>query len=122
MRQRGRKEPRGSLWSIKRLRLAKPTPILGVHLQQGYRRPTNRRLADNHDPVTLEVLLPVVPARVKQPHERTTLRVKRAQVWPLMCIAMVAGQGKILGVVASAMLASNDVLDVVGKEGLRRLG
>jgi hypothetical protein len=34
---------------------------------------------------------------------------------------MVAGQGKIFEVIASAMLAGDDVVDVVGKEGFCRL-
>jgi hypothetical protein len=56
----GKKSPGVSLWSVKRLRLAEPTPIRGVHLQQRHRRP-----ADHYDPIPLEVLLPKVLARVR---------------------------------------------------------
>ena len=38
-----------------------------------------------------------------------------------MRIAVVAGESQVFAVVSSAMLASNDVLDVIGEERLRVL-
>jgi hypothetical protein len=52
----------------------------------------------------------------KQPDERAAFRVKSAQVRPLVCIAVVAGESEVSAVVSSAMLASDDVLNVIGKE------
>ena len=39
----------------------------------------------------------------------------------LMCIAVVAGESEVSAVASSAMLASDDVLNVIGKERLRIL-
>ena len=73
------------------------------------------------DERALEVFIPLVLARVKQPDERAAFRVKPTQVRPLVCIAVVAGESEISAVVSSAMLACNDVLDVIGEEWLRVL-
>jgi len=106
---------------VKRLSFPKPTPIRGVHLQQADRRSAYRTATDNKDSVTLEVLFPPVLPGMKQPDELAAFRIKSAQVRSLMRIAVVAGESEVLAVVSSAMLASNDVLDVIGEERLRIL-
>src|SRR5271165_121571 len=106
---------------VKRLPLAKPAPIRCVHLQQADRRSAYRSAPDNKDSVALEVLIPLVLPRMKQPDERAAFRVKSAQVRSLVCIAVVAGESEVSAVVSSAMLASDDVLDVIGEERLRIL-
>jgi hypothetical protein len=58
---------------------------------------------------------------MKQPDERAAFRVNCAQVWSLVRIAVVAGESEVFAVVFSAMLASYDVLDVIGEERLRVL-
>jgi hypothetical protein len=58
---------------------------------------------------------------MKQPDERVAFRVKSAQVRSLVCIAVVAGESEVSAVVSSTMLASDDVLDVIGEERLRIL-
>ena len=58
---------------------------------------------------------------MKQPDERAAFRVNSAQVWSLVRIAVVAGESEVFAVVSSAMLASNDVLDVIGEKRLRAL-
>ena len=73
------------------------------------------------DSVALKVLIPLILARVKQPDKRATFRVKPAQVRPLMCIAALAAESQVCTVVTSAMLASHDVLDVIGEERLHVL-
>ena len=81
----------------------------------------DRSAPDNDHSVALEVLIPLVLARVKQPDECAAFRVKPTQVRPVVCIAMVAGESEISAVVSSAMLACDDVLDVIGEEWLRVL-
>ena len=106
---------------VKRLPFAKPAPIRCVHLQQADRRPTYRSPPYNKDSVALEVLIPLALPWMKQPDERAAFRVKSAQVRSLVCIAVVAGESEVSAVVSSAMLASDDVLNVIGKERLRIL-
>jgi hypothetical protein len=91
-----------------------------------------RALADNaratelsnklhDDSVALKVLIPLVLARVKQPDKRAAFRVKAGQVRPLVQIAVVTGKSEVSSVVASAMLTSDDMLDVICEERLRVL-
>jgi hypothetical protein len=58
---------------------------------------------------------------MKQPDERAAFRIKSTQVRTLVRIAVVAGESEVFAVVPSAMLSSNDVLDVIGEERLRAL-
>jgi hypothetical protein len=106
---------------VKKLPCAKPTPICGVQLQQADRRSANRTATDNKHSVAFEVLIPPIPPRMKQPDERAAFRIKSTQVWTLVRIAVVAGESEVFAVVPSAMLSSNDVLDVIGEERLRAL-
>ena len=75
-------------------------------------RPTALR-PDNKDSVAFEVLIPPVLPRIKQPDERAAFRIKSTQVRTLVRIAVVAGESEVVAGVSSAMLASNDVLDVI---------
>jgi len=106
---------------VKRLPFAKPAPIRGVHLQQPDRRSTYRGAPDDKDSVALEMFIPAVLPGMKQPDERAAFRVNSAQVWSLVRIAVVAGESEVSAVVCSPMLASDDVLDVIGEERLRVL-
>ena len=67
------------------------------------------------------MLISLVLPRMNQPDERAAFRVKSAQVRSLVCIAVVAGESEVSAVVSSAMLASDDVLNVIDKERLRIL-
>ena len=58
---------------------------------------------------------------MKQPDERAAFRIKSTQVRTLVRIAVVAGESEVFAVVSSAMLASNDVLDMIAEERLRVL-
>src|SRR5262245_33533528 len=100
------------------LQLANPPPIRRVHLQQANRSSAYRSASDNDDSVALKVLIPLVLARMKQPDECAAFRVKPAQVRPLVGIAVVTGQSEVSIVVSSAMLTSDDMLDVIGEERL----
>jgi hypothetical protein len=103
------------------LPFAKPTPVCGIHLQQANRRSANRTATNNKNSVALEVLIPQVLPRMKQPDERAGFWIKSTQVRSLVRIAVVAGESEVFAVVPSAMLSSNDVLDVIGEERLRAL-
>jgi hypothetical protein len=83
---------------VKRLSFPKPSPIRGVHLQQANRHSANLTAPDNKDSIALEVLFPLVQPWIKQPDERAAFRVK-----------------------PTAMLASDDVFDVIDEEWLRVL-
>ena len=67
------------------------------------------------------MFIPLVLPRMKEPDDRAAFRVKSAQVRSLVRIAVVAGESEVSAVVSSAMLASDDVLDVIGEEWLRVL-
>ena len=103
------------------LQLANPAPIRSVHLQQANRSSAYRSSSDNDDSVALKVLIPLVLARMKQPDECAAFRVKPAQVRALVGIAVETGQSEVSIVVTSAMLTSDDMLDVIGGERLRVL-
>jgi hypothetical protein len=64
------------------------------------------------------VLFPFVQPRIKESDERTAFRVKCAEVRSFMCIAVVTGESEIFVVVTSAVLASDDVFDVIDEEWL----
>ena len=49
---------------------------------------------------------------MKQPEEGAAFRIKSTQVRTLVRIAVVAGESEVFASVPSAMLPSNDVLDV----------
>lgn len=106
---------------VKKLPCAKPTPICGVHLQQVNRRSANRTATDNKHSVAFKVLTPTVLPRMKQSDQRAAFRIKSTQVGTLVRIAVVAGESEVFAVVPSAMLSSNDVLEVIGEERLRAL-
>jgi hypothetical protein len=104
--------------SVKGLSFAKSSPIRGVHFQQADRRSAYRGSPGNKDSVALEVLFPLVQPRIKESDERSAFRVKSAEVRSFMCIAVVTGESEIFVVVTSAMLASDDVFDVIDEEWL----
>jgi hypothetical protein len=49
---------------------------------------------------------------MKQPNDITRLRINARQIRPLVQVALRASQSEIIGIVAAAMLARDDVLDV----------
>jgi hypothetical protein len=67
------------------------------------------------DPAEFEMLRPVLRSRVKKPLDFARVGVDAGQVRPLEQIAARTGHAQVRGVVGSAMLPSDDVLNVVGK-------
>jgi hypothetical protein len=100
---------------------AETASICGVHLQQTDRRASYRSPPYNDYPVPFKVVIPLVLAGVKQPHQRPAFLVNPTQVGAFVQIAVVTCERKIFTVVPAAVPASYDVLDVVGKERLRLL-
>ena len=80
-------------------------------------RPTALR-PDNEDSVALEVLIPPVLPRVKQPDERAAFRIKSTQVRSLGRIAVVAGESEVFAVASSAMLGFARFLRFGNTEGV----
>jgi hypothetical protein len=103
------------------LYLAETASVCCVHLQQTGRRAPYRGPPYNYYPVPFKVIIPLVLARVKQPHHRPAFLVNPTQVGTFVQIAVVTCERKIFTVVPSAVPASYDGLDVVGKERLRLL-
>jgi hypothetical protein len=100
---------------------AETASIRSVHLQQSDRRASYRSPPYNHCPVLFKVVIPLVLARIKQPHQRPAFLINPAQVRTLVQIAVVTREREIFTVVSAAVPAGYDVLDVVSKEGLRLL-
>lgn len=101
---------------------AESAAIGGVHLQQVDRCSANRCKPNNEYPVALEVLIPLVLTGMKQSDKCAAFGVKRANVWPLVRIAMIAGKSQVRLFVTSAMLAGHDVFYVVVKKGSTACG
>jgi hypothetical protein len=59
-----------------------------------------------------KVFRPAVTARVKKDHDLAGQRVDPGKVWALVGIAELAGEGKVMELVPTAVLAGDDVLDV----------
>jgi hypothetical protein len=58
---------------------------------------------------------PGVSPRVKQQNDLLTRGVYSAQIWSLPKITPITGPAQVLRCVRSAMLLSNDVLDMMGE-------
>src|SRR5262249_55217536 len=58
---------------------------------------------------------PIVLTRVKERCELAGVRVDARKIWTFECVAPCAGQGEVIGLVASAMLLGDDVFDVVSE-------
>src|SRR3977135_2861801 len=100
---------------------AETASICCVHHKQTGRSASYRSPPYNDYPVPFKVVIPLVLAGVKQPHQRPAFLVNPTQVGTFVQIAVVTCERKIFSVVSAAVPASYDVLDVVGKERLRLL-
>jgi hypothetical protein len=96
---------------------AEAAAIGGVHLEKVDRCTANRCASENEDCVALEVLIPLVLPGMKQSNKCAAFGVKRAEIWPLMRVAVVTGESEVFTVVGAAVLASDDVLDAIGEKG-----
>ena len=107
-----RKGKTGSAAEDQRLPFAQPAPIRGVHLQQADRRSAYRGAPDNQDSVALEVLIPSILPRMKQPDERAAFRIKSTQFRSLARIAVVAGESDVFAVASSDMLGFAPISEI----------
>lgn len=83
-----------------------------VHLQQPGRSPADSGQAHDLSILKLEVVRPVVGARVEQIHDLARLGILTAQIRSLMKIAPVTSKRQAGRPIVVNMLLSDDVLDV----------
>jgi hypothetical protein len=74
---------------------AETASICGVHLQQTGRRASYRSPPYNDYPVPFKVVIPLVLAGIKQPHQRPAILVDPTQVGTFVQIAVVTCERKI---------------------------
>lgn len=64
-----------------------------------------------------EVRGPLLAARVEERREDAALRVERAEVSPLVRVAVWAGKSQVVRLCRPIVLLADDVLDLEGEEG-----
>jgi hypothetical protein len=69
--------------------------------------------AGDPDPFQSEMFCPSIPAGVKQARHLSGLGIDTREIRAFMQITAVAGKSQIFGIIRAAVLASNDVLDVM---------
>ncbi len=70
-------------------------PWLNVHLEHPNRGPPNSRASQNQGILSLEMILPPVPARVKQPRQFTSIGINSRQIGSFGTIADTTGESQI---------------------------
>ncbi len=93
--------------------------LLGVQLHYLNGCAPDGRRADNHRALTHEVFAPRVATRIEQLGQFPRLRIVARDITSFVKIAVAARRRQIIQVVASAMFAGKNVLDV--ECGQRRL-
>lgn len=58
------------------------------------------------------MVLPCLASRIEERDNVSSLGVDPRQVWPLVQVAVMAGQREVIRIISAAMLSSNDVLYV----------
>lgn len=58
---------------------------------------------------------PDIAPRMKEANDFAAMRVNAGNVWTLEAVAMDASQGEVINIGGSAMLASDDVIDLEGR-------
>jgi hypothetical protein len=91
-------------------------PIRQVHAQDADSRSPGCRAADEDCSLPFEVPAPALSARVEEPRPLPCHWINPCQIRPLAKIAFVARQGESAGVIRSAVLAGQYVLDVIRPE------
>ncbi len=89
-----------------------------IHAENGHCRPANGCAAHQNGSIPAEMPRPLVPPRIEETSEFLGNRIDASQVRPLMQVILMAGKSQIAWGIRTAMLLSNDVFDVKGKEGI----
>jgi hypothetical protein len=58
------------------------------------------------------VLVPRLASRIEEPDDAPGLRIDPREIRPFVQVAVIAGEGEVIGVVGAAVLPGDDVLDV----------
>ena len=93
--------------------------IVGIDVQHSDRSPARCRLAGQIDSLPLEMVFPCFASRVKQLSDLICFGIDPGQIRSFVKIAIDAGKGEIVEVIAAAVDFRNDVLDM--KRGERRI-
>ena len=95
---------------------ANAQPGRAIEFQDSHRRAADG--CETHDAQALpsEVLAPPIAARIKQRGDLTGLGINPGEIAPLVQVAVGASQRKVFQLIAPAMLAGSDVLDLQRNE------
>ena len=86
--------------------------LIGIQTEHLNGRSGNRRPADYHDALAIEVFRPCVTPGMKQFRQCPCLQIISSDIAPLVQIAVDAGKGEIVQIIRSAVLSRKNVLDV----------
>jgi hypothetical protein len=91
-----------------------------IHSQNANGYAADCRSTDKNRLFPEEMLIPVVISRIKKSNDRRDLvRIKSRDIWPFEAIAVSASERQVGKVRFSAMLDSNDVIDLKAQMGGR---
>jgi hypothetical protein len=97
--------------------LSEVRSIYGQHLN---RCAADGSQSDLDSSLNLKVLAPDVRSRVKQTHDFAAHWIAASDIWPLVPIAVEAGQGQIINLSCTVMLSCNDMIDLKRKTVVRK--
>jgi hypothetical protein len=86
--------------------------IRDIHCQDVRSGASGSGQSDNRRAIENEVLMPQLKTWIEQAYDISGLRIDPGEVGALVPIAEVARKSKILGVIAAAMLSSDNVFDM----------
>ena len=86
--------------------------LVGVHLQHLHGRSTDGRPADQVDTTPLEVIIPVMTARMKQLRHHLRFRIDARQIRTFMKIAINTRERQVVEIVSATMFLGDNMLDV----------
>ena len=76
--------------------------------------PSDRRATDHHETIPLEICVPLVLARMKQPGELSSFRVNTGDVRAFVRVICIAAQREIIFSRRTAVFLRDDMIDLKG--------
>lgn len=92
--------------------------LLQVELQESFRRSPLGGERLDQCPLKREVVFPTLAPRMKQAHDPPSLGVGRANIAPFPCVTPKAGISQIVGIRCPAVLAADDMVDLMRRIGI----
>lgn len=89
-----------------------------IHIEHGHSHTADRGEAYKYLPSPTKMVCPGIPAWVEKPDNSTRLMIEPCNVWAFVAVAMETCKSDIVLRVGTAVLASNDVVNLEG----RRIG